>query len=238
MIQVTLYRKEKILPDTYLFLVKLSANESISFSSGQYVYIKNPEYNKDESHPFSIVSSPLEKKHLEFCIKVHGNWTKALAKAKKGHLLEISKPIGNFTWDDSIQNAVFLLGGIGISPVMSILTTLQETGQKPRLTLLYGNRTPKNIAYKKELEVISRKLPLKIIHIFSHLPINSSWKGHRGFITKEIIEKEVRISKNLTWFVIGPPIFIGKMVTILENLHISKEKIKTEDISSFLYHSS
>lgn len=218
--------------DTYLYTLT-PRKDPLQFKPGQYVFIKNPAYaTSHEAHPFSIASSPTDIP-LEFCIKTFGNWTKKLEKTPLGSHLEISEAQGNFTWHTSILHAVFLLGGIGISPIMSMLRFMRDEKIRPEsLIMLYGNRTPAAAAYSKELAEIKKSLPtLKIVDIFSHLPENDPYTGYRGFITREIVEREVNLTLEPTFYYIGPPVFIEKMEEILETLHIPKDKRKKEDFA-------
>lgn len=217
------------VPNTYILRLQPAEGRIFPFLPGQFVYIKNPFFLPEESHPFSIASSPNEKTYLEFCIKVYGDWTKKITEIKKGSIFEISEPRGSFIWNKSIRHAVFLLGGIGISPIMSILRFLAENKQLVEsITMLYGNRTPETIAYKDELVMLSTLLPLKIIHIFSHVIPSDSVQGHRGFITEEILKKEVNLECNPTFFVVGPPIFVEKMKGLLSDFTTPYTRIKEE----------
>lgn len=206
-------------------------NESIQFKAGQYVFLKDPNFsNPEEEHPFSITSTP-DRTNLEFCIKQYGDWTESFAKRVKGSIVFVSEPQGEFVWDKDITYAVFLLGGIGISPIMSILRTLQKKGNESEIVMIYGNRTPKTIAYEKELHQLENTLSnFKVIHVFSDIPYTHSWSGYRGFITKDIIEKEVNVKKNPTVFFIGPPIFIEKMNRILHSIGINQSQMKKENL--------
>jgi ferredoxin-NADP reductase len=227
--------KYQEVEDTFIFNVKPKDGEIFDFSPGQYTFIKNPLYEKpDEEHPFSIASSPRNKEYLEFCIKVYGNWTKALSTLQSGDTLQIAEPRGNFIWENTIQHPVFLLGGIGISPIMSMLRTLAPDARDSlqNVTMLYGNRTPETIAYKKELTELQSILPnFKIVDIFSHLPENHSWNGYRGFITQEIIKNEVDFNTKPIFFIIGPPVFIEKMIKLLKVFGVPEGQVKTEDVS-------
>jgi len=216
------------------FYLQVKPKEPISitrFMSGQYCKIKNPNFiDPNEEHPFSIASSPNNKKYLEFYVRAYGDWTKALQKKPLGAIVQIALPFGNFTLDKTTdRNSVFLVGGVGISPVISMLRFIQEQGYKGNYTLIYGNRTQQTIAYKKELDTLCKRIKTcNIVHIFSDLAPNDSWRGYRGFVTKEILEKEVNFSLSPTFFVIGPPIFIEKMNEMLRIFSVKKKQIKQE----------
>lgn len=221
--------------ETFILQIRPKTDREIfRFKPGQYCYIKNPIYkNSDEAHIFSIASSPNTKTYLEFCIKVYGNWTKNLSEMKKGKLLYINGPFGRFTWDSTEDhNAVFLVGGIGISPIMSVLRYINNKRRKGNFLLIYGNRTQETIAYKQELEMLAQQIEkLRIVHIFSHLLPNDPWQGYRGFVTSDVLQKEVNFHIKPTFFVIGPQIFITKMDAILKQYDVQDDKTKHEIIT-------
>lgn len=224
--------KHQEAEDTFIYRFSPVAGSILHYKPGQYVFIKNLPIAPEEEHPFSLASSPMNPEYLEFCIKTYGDWTDALTKADLGQKISISDAQGDFTWDSTILQAVFLLGGIGISPIMSMLRFMRDMKLSPQsLIMLYGNRTPETVAYRKELNELAVSLPLKVVDIYSHLPEDHPWKGYRGFITKDIVDKEVNFTLKPTFFVIGPPVFIGKMDELLDMFSIPSEKRKKEDLS-------
>lgn len=201
----------------------------LSFSPGQYVTIKNPQFNLDEEHAFSIASSPLTKDYLEFCIRFSGNWTNQLKELQKNQKLLISSAKGSLILDESLSNIVFLIGGLGISPIMSMLRTYEKIKSQATLKLIYGNRTPELVAYKSELEKLEKSLKdFTIVHVFSDLKEGTLWNGYKGFITTEIIQKEVDLAKKTTFVLVGPTVFINKMTFSLEEIGVQPNDIVTE----------
>lgn len=227
----TVVSKKTKFKDIHFLQIKPLEIPIPPFRAGQYVYLKNPNYIRpDEEHPFSITSSPQETL-LEFCIREYGNWTMELGKITEGNVLEVSNPHGNFTFSPSITQAIFLCGGVGVSPLMSILRDVIHKKEIPSITFLYGSRTPETIVYKEELEAIAASHPqIRIRHIFSDATPDKTWSGYHGFITKEIIEKEVQISNNPHWFISGPPIFVQKMTNVLSELGILQTLIHIEKV--------
>lgn len=216
---------------TYIYTLR-PENETIQFTPGQYVFLKDPKFAEpEEEHPFSI-ASPSEDTQLEFCIKQYGDWTESFAQRDTGDSVYVSDPQGNFVWNKDYSYVVFLLGGIGISPIMSMLRTLQQEGNTSEIVMIYGNRTPNTIAYKKELNHLVNVLPdFKLVDVFSDIPEDHPWTGYRGFITEDIIQKEIHLEKKPTFFFIGPPIFLEKMNSMLNRLEVNRENMKTESLA-------
>lgn len=221
----------------FVFRVKpKNGGPVFSFLPGQFAQIKNPLYQSasgrtNEAHLFSIASSPNTRDYLEFCIKVYGFWTQALSKLKVGDSLLIRAPFGKFIWNPSLKNAVFLIAGVGIVPIISMLRFIRETKQTPSLTLIYRNSTQDSITYKEELDNLRRQLiTLKIVDVLSRTTQSNSDlnQKHLDLITPELIVKETDLSLKPTFFLCGPPIFIEKMKQTLKNLSIDQSLIHQE----------
>ena len=209
--------------------VKPTRPPLFSFFPGQFCQIKNPTYLKpEEARCFSIASAPHES-HLEFAFKVYGSWTKQLGRARIGDSLHISGPFGKFTWSQDLPNAVFLAGGIGITPFISMLRSIQRSPRKSTITLLYGNRTEADIAYRSEIQAMVDTLPQsKVIHILSNTTSGDSWTGYRGFFSKEILLKEIAFDKSPSFFVCGPPPFVTLSEKLLDECNVDRTKVKRE----------
>lgn len=219
------------VPDVFVLRVKPKNQAKVfDYKAGQFCQIRNPnDTNPNEPHSFSIASSPHTKQYLEFCYKVYGNWTKILSGEKIGEMLQIFGPLGKFTWEDTIQHAVFLAGGVGIVPMLSILRYNLAQNITTPVTVIYGNRTEGDIAYRDELAYLISKSPdSSIVNVLSAVKDTDSWGGYRGFVTKEILEKEVDFTKNQMFFLCGPPIFVQLMKDLLKRCNVPQESTKQE----------
>jgi len=235
--RIKLLERYQTAKDTFVYRFCYPPKD-FTFFSGQYVILKNPLFpDPQEEHPFSLASSPDQTEYLEFCIKVYGDWTRSLTQLKSGDTLDISNPEGNLRWHEEAKNAVFLVGSVGIAPIMSFLRTIAALPNKPQtLTLLYGNRTRGTVAYKEELEDLKPFLPmLKIVHIYSELlEGEAANQDYTGFITREIVQKEVDLSLSPAFYYLGPPVFIEKMDQLLNSLAIPNDKRYKEDYSRII----
>ncbi len=224
--------KEKIkeVAQTTIFRVlPLHREDLFLFDAGQHCKIINSKYSRKDGRYFSVASSPLNKNYIEFAIKKYGNWTQAISNLQIGDSLKIAGPIGQFTWDKSLKNVVFVVGGLGIAPLMSMLRYAEDTGSSARIVLIYCNRTPEVVVFKDELERLRNKLPhFKVVHVFSNSSQSYSGGTYKGFIGEEVIKKETALSKKPTFFVIGPPIFMKSIDKILNKLQVHSSQIRKE----------
>lgn len=216
----------QVVPEVFKIHLTPQSGSSLSFTAGQFVGVANPTYVRPaEMHYFSIASTTSDP-YIELCIRVYGNWTQAFSKLTVGSVVKLSAPMGNFTLPKTVGNVVFLAGGVGIVPFVSML---RSNPRNQNVTLIYGSRTQDTIVYKDELQRLKTQLPtLKIIDVLSDEPSNSTWQGYRGFFTREILEKEINLNSNPTFFLCGPPIFVSSMQKLLTELNIPKDHIKQE----------
>ena len=118
------------------------------FRSGQYATLIFLQKDMWFHHPFSF-SNPYNSKNLRFTIKTSGNFTSKVKNIKIGTKVWIDGPLGTFTLNKSVNNKyVFIAGGIGITPILSIIKSIKE---KSSAVLLYSNKTDQDINFQKEI---------------------------------------------------------------------------------------
>jgi ferredoxin-NADP reductase len=223
-----LTQKYQQTPDIYTlqFSAKRSKDHS-TFLPGQYCYIQHsPSSSATEAHAFSFASSP-SSPYLEFCIRVYGPWTQALATKEIGETIYVSDPLGTCTYSATYKNIIFLAGGVGISSILSMLRFIDEQKISIHAYLFYGNRTPETIVYKKDIERLEDSIKtLKIIHIFSEE--KTPQYGYSGFLTKEMLDNAIEMPKKYDFFISGPPIFITHCRRLVESIGILPNRIHDE----------
>lgn len=216
-----------------IFLMRFrpgNPNKRIIFEPGQYADLAIPGFAGSESfHHFSLASPPTVRDHIEFCIKVYGGWTRKLTAFQAGDKILVSPPMGNFTWERGIADAVFLAGGVGLAPLMSMARYIRDSGERPRLTFIYGARTPRDVAYRHELEELSKALSMKLAFVYSGEEGRDRLSGYRGFITEQIVSNEASPNPGTVVFVSGLPVFVKKMHGMLKRMSLQEGNIRFED---------
>ncbi|HET8991494.1 MAG TPA: FAD-dependent oxidoreductase [Candidatus Saccharimonadales bacterium] len=225
----------KITPST--LLLTLSRDESerpLAFQPGQYAAISYEKRGKPSAaRCFSIVSSPTDQHTLQFSMRVRGRFTNAITKLKPGDIVDVYGPFGGFVFDmTSDKRAVFIAGGIGITPFMSILRYLRALNATNEVTLLYSCATQDDIPFQDELLAIAEAHPhIKVIFVIGKGPTDKLPNGHvrTGHITPELIDSVVKEHYNeLRFFLCGPPLFMKPMVKSLIKQGANKKDILTE----------
>jgi predicted ferric reductase len=171
-----------------------------------------------EEHPFTISSAPSEKGMLASTIKQSGDFTQLIGRARIGDTVSVRGPFGRFCHDlhPPENHLVFVAGGVGITPFISMLRQMRHTGDQRNVTLIYSNRSESDIIFNEELDDLTRSpgLNLKVVHVLSRAA--DQWPGERGRIGKDLIERYVAPEPTaLTYFICGP---VGMMETTIDVL--------------------
>ncbi|MCC7569910.1 FAD-dependent oxidoreductase [Candidatus Micrarchaeota archaeon] len=173
---------------------------------------------------YSIVSSPHEYPNLELCIKLQGTFTNKLWELKEGDITAVGGPFGAHNLSKGSSPLVFFAGGVGITPIMSLLR-FENTKNKRKIKLFYSNRTLESTPYLNELKKYSLKSKFEIIFLFTGDKTNF---GEHCRISKEIIEKYISKKQDFDYFICGPKSFAGAVESILKEMDIPQEKIYSE----------
>ena len=238
--QLEVIEKKKLSPTAVCLRLGLNGKE-FKFLPGQYVQaeIKLEErkgfkilnnQSRIQKRSFSISSSPNEKKYIEFTCKAVPNGfvsVYTVCHSKVGDKFKIIGPMGNFIFNEkkTKKNLVFLAGGSGISPMISILRYISKNKIKLNVSLIYSSKTEEDILWKKEIEEISkRNKNIKSIFTLTQ----QQWKGRTGRIDKELIESNVNKIKDTDFYIVGPPPFVEEMEKILNELGVNEDSIKRE----------
>jgi len=206
---------------------------SLDYKAGQFMFVTIKAGNETLRKHFSFSSSPTDKDFIEFTKKLTGHpFSNALDALKPGDWAKIEAPYGNFILDGEFERIVMLSGGIGITPLISICKYCTDMGLGTRVTLLYANRTKKDIAFRKELEELQeRNKNLKVV--FAVEEPGEGWKGYVGRIDAGMVKKEVPDYMEAMFFTCGPPLMIDAMDKLLSELGVTRERIKKESFAGY-----
>jgi predicted ferric reductase len=180
-------------------------------------------------HPFSIASSPTQRGRLEFMVKELGDFTSTIGTLQPGERAWVDGPYGSFGVDFHPQASgyVFVAGGAGIAPVMSMLRALADRGDRRPLTLFYGNRRLDRAVFVDELDDLATRLDLRVVHVLSEPA--PGWTGEAGFVDAGTMARHVPAPRGqLHFFVCGPTPMIRLVESSLEQLGVPLRQLHTE----------
>lgn len=198
--------------------LRLSCDPEFAFKPGQYVDISIPG---DEEHHRSFSMANTEPGELEFMIKLYpgGRFSGLLADGtiKPGDELEVTGPYGVFTLrSSSPRRLLFIGGGAGMAPIVSLLRSLRDNGSDREATYYYGARTEADLFHLDELA----SLPCRFVPALSE----DGWDGETGLITDVVDRLEGDISE-VDAYVCGPPPMVEAAIALLERRGVPEEHI-------------
>ena len=226
------YVVEEVRPergDTYSLVLRPDGHKGMSFKPGQFAWLtiwSSPFAIKE--HPFSFSSSTMENGHLEMGIKELGDFTAQIKTIAPGTRAYLDGPYGVFSIDDNVAPGyVFLAGGIGITPIMSMLRTLADRNDKRPICLIYGTRTWEAATFREEIDELSGRLNMEVIYVLEKP--HEGWRGETGFVTPQLLARHLPDNRmDLDYFICGPELMLNAVENGLQKLGISLENTHSE----------
>lgn len=202
------------------------------FQAGQYINLFVDCGGIRTSRPYSISSSPTQTGYYDIAVRrVDDGFVSNyfLDEVKVGDGFESTSPSGNFHHDPLFHGdeLVFLAGGSGITPLMSMIREIADRNLSRSIVLLYGSRTPDDIIFHERIREISLRHPnLSYIPVISDPP--AGYTGHTGFITSALIKKTVPDVSSRTFYLCGPELMYAFCLQELQKLGVRKRRIRLE----------
>ena len=194
----------------------------------QVIFDEKEKSNKDLNKYLSLCSSP-GKDNIEVTKRISASeFSKRLVSLKTGDEVLLKMPMGDCVFKEEYKNIGFLIGGIGITPVISIIEYIIERKLDTNVYLFYSNRNENDIAFKSELDRCqSLNKNIKVFYMVS----DSEPKDNTciyGIINKDLLQKKVCDITQRIWFIYGPPRMVEAMSKMSLELECKQENIKTE----------
>jgi len=219
--------KDPVTHDLRHLVLRLIEPDEVKFFPGQYMDIAVPGTGQVRS--FSMANTSSRDGLLEFVIKVYtgGLFSEFLDKQLAvGDRLELSGPFGVFTLRDSEADLVFVGGGAGMAPILSLLRSMADRGIHRKATFFYGARGQLDLCFEAELRSIAAKLPN-----FTYVPALSDpagahedWAGESGLIT-DVVKRLAGSLAGAHAYVCGPPPMVEAALPLLETLGVPDKRI-------------
>jgi 3-phenylpropionate/trans-cinnamate dioxygenase ferredoxin reductase subunit len=203
---------------------------TLAFAPGQFAWIRlNPSIGAQE-HPFTIASSAHVGLWTEFTIRHTGDFTNELRQLRPGSPVWVDGPHGAFTLDlRRCTGLVMIAGGVGITPMMSMLRTLAHRRDRRPHRLVVVARTLDDLLFRAELSELQQRLDLTVIELLRAPP--PSWTGASGAVDEELLTALLpgAFRRNqLDYYLCGPPAMVTDVLTVLDGLDVPQPRIHTE----------
>ncbi len=201
----------------------------MTFSPGQFAWLrirKSPF--SITAHPFSFTSSAEQAGRVAMTIKSRGDFTAAVAELVPGDQATLDGPHGLFSTDRyEGPGFVFIGGGIGITPLISMLRTMEDRQDRRPVWLFYGSPDWESVTFREELERLSQVLALTVVHTLDDPP--EHWSGEVGFVGPEMLRRHLpEPFVRLQVFACGPLAMMDAVEDACASLGLPDERVHTE----------
>lgn len=215
--------------DSVTLVLEPEGHEGFRFRCGQFVWLTigdSPFAGRE--HPFSIASSPLAWPRVELTVKAVGDFTRRLLTTAPGTRAYLDGPFGTMSIDSfpDADGYVFIAGGSGIVPCMSMLRTLADRGDRRPHLLMFGSSELPRTLFREELQALTTRLDLKVVHLLERPP--AGWRGEQGFLTQAMLDRWLPHRGRHAYFVCGPGPMMDVAETALVRLGVPLSDLHSE----------
>lgn len=231
--------REEIAEGTMAF--HFEKPEGFEFKPGQAIDVVLPVQglapdDQGARHAFSIVSAPFQDELVIATRMRDSAFKRALKSLPMGSQVTIDGPFGSLgLHKDRTRAGIFIAGGIGITPFVSILRQAARNRLQQRLILLYSNRRPEDAAFLAELQQLAAQS--ESFHLSATMTQASSssrrWEGATGLITGEFVKSVVGDLAAPIFYVVGPPGMVEAMRQTLSRAGIDDDDIRSEEFYGY-----
>jgi predicted ferric reductase len=192
--------------NAWTLTVRPEGHGGIRFSPGQFAWLsigRSPFRARE--HPFSFAGSAMDTEQLSFTIKELGDFTGTIGDTRVGERVYVDGPHGVFTVDRHplAPGFVFVAGGVGIAPIMSMMRTLADRNDPRPLYLIYANDRWDEVIFRDEVAALAERDNVHVTHVLLNPP--ADWSGETGFVTEEILRRALPAEAvSYTCFLCGP----------------------------------
>lgn len=229
-LRLTLVERVQSAKDTYH--LTFSSPRSFAFSPGQYLEWTLPHKNPDTRGTrryFTIASSPSEKL-LGLGVKIgekSSSFKRKLLALKPGEHITAAQLSGDFILPKDLQKPlVFIAGGIGITPFRSMIAWMCDQQERRTCTLFYACTNPEDFAYLDLFQRAETLIGLKTFCVAKNAP--PGWNGATGYITAELLQKEVPHFAQCHFYLSGPGAMVDAYRAMLRSAGVSQKNITTD----------
>jgi ferredoxin-NADP reductase len=231
-------KSEEVAEGTRAFYFEKPAG--FEYKAGQTLdltLINPPETDAEgNTRAFSIAAAPHEG-HLMIATRMRDTaFKRVLGKMQPGESVEVDGPFGSFTLHNDVKRpAVFLTGGIGVTPVRAIFNDAAKRQLQHEIFVFYSNRRPEDAAFLDELTALSKEIPhAHFVPTMTGMENSKTpWNGEIGYISKEMVQKALPDIANAIFYLDGPATMVAAMRKMLADMSIDEDNIRTEEFAGY-----
>jgi ferredoxin-NADP reductase len=233
-----LMRREEVAEGTVAF--HFEKPSGFNFKAGQFadVTLTDPPETDAEGNTrtFSIASPPFENE-LVFTTRMRDTaFKRSLKKVPLATEMKIGSAAGSFILHKNrVKPAVFLAGGIGITPFLSIVRQADHDRLPHKLYLFYSNRRPEDAAFLDTLQTLETTNPnfCLICTMTEMSKSKKEWKGETVLIDKEMLSRHLSILQGPIYYIAGPPTMVSAVQRTLVSAGVEEDDIRAEEFAGY-----
>jgi ferredoxin-NADP reductase len=233
-----LIRREEVAEGTMAF--HFEKPSGFAFKAGQsadLTLIDPPDTDAEgNTRTFSIASPPFENE-LVFTTRMRDTaFKRSLKNVPLATEVKIGSAAGSFTLHKNpAKPAVFLAGGIGITPFFSMVRQADHDRLPHKLYLFYSNRRPEDAAFLGSLQTLETTNPnFRLICTMTEMSKSKKeWKGETVLIDKEMLSRHLAVLQGPIYYIAGPPPMVAAMRQTLVSAGIEEDDIRAEDFAGY-----
>jgi cytochrome-b5 reductase len=231
-VTLKLSKREKISKFITIFSFDLPSNtHTLGTKAGQYISIQCVINDEKVVRYYSPLSPTRDSNTLDLAIKFDGvgKMSKFFDSLEVGAELDFYGPIGGFEYEaNKYKNIALIAGGTGISPMLQIVQeALKDSNDKTTFKLLYGAIEESELILKEQLDELAKNERFQIYYTLDNP--TETWKFGKGYITQEVLMKQVKDANCDQVVICGPP----KMCQIMDKMLFSIEGYNKENVFNY-----
>ncbi len=235
---VKLRSRSQVAEGTFAFHFEKPAGfEFVAGQSVDLTLIEPPQTDAEgNTRAFSLASAPYEPELMIATRMRDTAFKRVLRTFTAGSEVRMDGPFGSMTLHrKTTRPAVFLAGGIGITPFRSMLRQAANSEVARRIFLFYANRHPEDAAFLAELQELIRQQPgFALFPTMTKLADSKvSWDGETGYISSEMLAKYVSDLSAPIYYIAGPPALVTTMKDVLSEVGVGEDDVNSEDFSGY-----
>ena len=203
---------------------------SFQYLPGQFVIVSIQSKGiSPEPHPFTLSSTPTRSGYLQLIVRESGDWTRHITRLAEGDRVYIQGPFGRFSHllAHREREIIMIAGGIGITPMLSMMRFMADRQDQRAITLIWSNRSRDHMVYPDELKELGKKLTgFRSVLIFTG--VSDEWLSTEGLNLDKLQSILKGCSNNASIFVCGPEQMMVQVKNDLKRIGFQSRSIHTE----------
>ena len=235
---VKLRKRTEVAERTTAFAFEKPAN--FVFKAGQFLELtltSPPETDSEgDSRAFSIASSPHEEMLMVATRMRDTAFKRVLGGMPLGAQVKVEGPFGDLVLhNNQARAAVFLAGGIGITPFRSMVVRAAKEQLPHHLFLFYSNRRPEDAPFLEELKSLERRNPnFRFVGTMTDMARSGrSWDGETGYLDHEMLSRYLEGAAWPIYYIAGPPAMVTALREMLNHAGVDDDDIRMEEFAGY-----